>query len=68
MFTAPAFGTDPTASNGTPTARSENPSPLKSPTATARPNASLVSALPSTPTLSWLQNWFPVDDSPDPEP
>src|SRR5262245_10082242 len=60
--TAPAR-TSPT-SPGTPTARSVNPSPLKSPVASAAPNWSSDSALLPTPNLSWCRYWLPYPGTP----
>ena len=51
-------------SNGTPTARSANPSLSKSPAASAKPNKSLVLGGAAHPGLFWVKVWLPDPVSP----
>jgi hypothetical protein len=55
-------------SPGTPTTRSSNPSPFRSPAATAVPNRSLASTVSEIWGEFWVQTWFPVSDRPEAEP
>ena len=67
MLTAPASGAPPTSLKGTPTARSANPSPLKSPVASAQPKLSPEASVAEPVPVS-SQNWFEVADNPFAEP
>ena len=54
----PAPGTEPIASLGAATTRSANPSPSKSPQASAPPNSSWGSAVSGIPGVSWWKIWI----------
>src|SRR6266540_3077665 len=64
----PASNLVPTSSKGTPMAMSPNPSLLKSPLVSAKPNSSPISAVPSTPPTPWRNCWLPAALSPPAEP
>ena len=68
MATWPASVTPPGSSRGTPTARSANPSPSKSPAASDLPNSASWRSVPPIPSLSIVQNWLPVAEIPAADP